>query len=81
MNLVERWFSALTTKKLQRAAHRSAKELAADIHAWVDTWNQDPKPFVWHKSTEQILELLRRHQPRSHRTTLSLTRPLNRTGH
>jgi transposase len=58
MNLVERWFSALTTKKLQRAAHRNAKELAADIRSWVDTWNQDPKPFVWHKSAEQILERL-----------------------
>jgi transposase len=58
MNLVERWFSALTTKKLQRSAHRSAKELAADIRAWVDTWNEDPKPFVWHKSAEQILERL-----------------------
>ncbi len=58
MNLVERWFSALTTKKLQRGAHRNAKELAADIRSWVDTWNQDPKPFVWHKSAEQILERL-----------------------
>ena len=37
MNLVERWFSALTTKKLQRSAHRSVKELAADIEAWADT--------------------------------------------
>jgi transposase len=58
MNLVERWFSALTTKKLQRSAHRSAKELAADIQAWVDNWNENPKPFVWHKSAEQILERL-----------------------
>jgi transposase len=58
MNLVERWFSALTTKKLKRSAHRSAKELAADIRAWVDTWNENPKPFVWHKTAEQILERL-----------------------
>jgi len=58
MNLVERWFSALTTKKLQRGAHRSAKELATDIRAWIETWNDDPKPFVWHKSAEQILERL-----------------------
>jgi transposase len=58
MNLVERWFSALTTKKLQRSAHRSAKELAVDIQAWVDTWNEDPKPFVWHKTAEQIFERL-----------------------
>ena len=58
MNLVERWFSALTTKKLQRSAHRSVKELAADIQAWADHWNDNPTPFVWHKSAEQILERL-----------------------
>jgi transposase/transposase-like protein len=58
MNLVERWFSALTTKKLQRSAHRNVKELAADIMAWVATWNQNPKPFVWTKTAEQILERL-----------------------
>jgi transposase len=58
MNLVERWFSALTTKKLQRSAHRSVKELAADIRAWAETWNENPTPFVWHKTAEQILERL-----------------------
>ena len=58
MNLVERWFSALTTKKLQRSAHRSVKDLAADIQAWAAAWNEDPKPFVWHKTAEQILERL-----------------------
>lgn len=58
MNLVERWFSALTTKKLQRSAHRSVKALAADIRDWVETWNQNPKPFTWHKSADEILERL-----------------------
>ncbi len=58
MNMVERWFSALTTKKLQRSAHRSVKELAADIESWVDNWNENPVPFVWHKTAEQILERL-----------------------
>jgi transposase len=58
MNLVERWFSALTTKKLQRSAHRSVKALAADIQAWVDQWNTDPKPFIWHKSPDEILDRL-----------------------
>jgi transposase len=58
MNMVERWFSALTTKKLKRSAHRSVKELAADINAWVAAWNENPKPFVWHKTAEQILERL-----------------------
>jgi transposase len=58
MNLVERWFAALTTKKLTRSAHRSVKELATDINAWVQNWNQNPTPFVWHKTAEQILERL-----------------------
>lgn len=58
MNLVERWFSALTTKKLQRSAHRSISELAADIRAWAAAWNENPTPFVWHKTAEQILERL-----------------------
>jgi transposase len=58
MNLVERWFSALTTKKLKRSAHCSVRELAADIEAWAAVWNEDPKPFVWHKTAQQILERL-----------------------
>ncbi len=45
-------------QKLQQSAHRSAKTLAADIQAWIDTWNDDPKPFVWHKTAEQILDRL-----------------------
>jgi transposase/transposase-like protein len=58
INLVERWFAALTTKKLTRSAHRSVKELAADIQSWAANWNQNPTPFVWHKTAEQILERL-----------------------
>jgi transposase len=58
LNLVERWFSALTTTKLRRSAHRSVKELAADIEAWAATWNEDPTPFVWHKTAGEILERL-----------------------
>lgn len=58
MNLVERWFSALTTKKLQRSAHRSVKALADDIKEWAVTWNKNPKPFVWHKSASEILQRL-----------------------
>jgi transposase len=58
MNLVERWFSALTTKKLQRSAHRNVKELATDILGWAEVWNENPKPFVWTKTAEEILERL-----------------------
>lgn len=58
INLVERWFAELTTKWLKRGTHRSTKELEAAITTWIDTWNEDPKPFVWHKSADEILETL-----------------------
>src|SRR5680860_877661 len=61
LNMVERWFSALTTKLLQRGAHRSVKELAADILDWVDTWNDNPQPFIWHKTSEEILASIARY--------------------
>ena len=56
LNLVERWFAELTNKKLRRGAHRSVGQLNADIRTWIDTWNQNPKPFVWTKTADQILE-------------------------
>jgi transposase len=58
INLIERWFAELTTKWLKRGTHRSTKELEAAIAYWVDTWNEDPKPFVWHKSADEILDTL-----------------------
>jgi transposase len=42
LNLVERWFAELTTRKLRRSAHRNVRELTADIQAWTDAWNDDP---------------------------------------
>ena len=50
MNLVERWFAELTNKWLRRGTHRSVRDLTASIRTWVTNWNDDPKPFVWHKS-------------------------------
>lgn len=61
LNLVERWFSELTTKKLRRGAHRSVRDLNADIRAWIETWNDDPKPYVWTKTADQILESITRY--------------------
>ena len=58
LNLVERWFAELTTKKLRRGAHRSVRALNADIRAWIETWNDDPKPYVWTKTADQILDNL-----------------------
>jgi transposase len=58
INLIERWFAELTTKWLKRGTHRSTKELEAAITNWVDHWNEEPKPFVWHKSADEILDTL-----------------------
>jgi hypothetical protein len=58
LNLVERWFAELTNRKLRRSAHRSITELEADIRAWINHWNADPKPFVWTKTADQILDTL-----------------------
>ena len=61
LNLVERWFGELTTKKLRRGTHRSVRELNADIRAWIDTWNDNPRPYVWTKTADQILESIARY--------------------
>ena len=58
MNLVERWFAELTNRKLRRSAHRSVTELEADIRKWINEWNRDPKPFVWTKTADEILDTL-----------------------
>jgi transposase len=58
MNLVERWFAELTNKWLRRGTHRSTKELESAIGHWIDQWNDDPNPFVWHKSADEILDTL-----------------------
>jgi transposase len=61
LNLVERWFAELTTKKLRRGAHRSVRALNDDIRTWIDTWNDDPRPFVWTKTADQILDSIARY--------------------
>jgi transposase len=61
LNLVERWFAELTNKLLRRAAHRTVRQLNADIRAWIDTWNDDPRPFVWTKTADEILDSIARY--------------------
>ena len=64
LNLVERWFAELTNRLLKRSAHRSVKDLAADLTQWIANWNDDPRPFVWHKSADEILDTLSRYLQR-----------------
>ena len=58
LNLVERWFTELTTKWIKRGTHRSVRDLVASIRTWITTWNDDPKPYVWHKTADEILDNL-----------------------
>jgi transposase len=58
LNLVERWFAELTNKQLRRGVHRSVRALEADIRTWIATWNSNPKPYVWTKTSDEILERL-----------------------
>jgi transposase len=61
LNLVERWFAELSNKKLKRGTHRSVRELNTDIRNWIETWNENPRPYIWTKSADQILESIARY--------------------
>ncbi len=58
MNLVERWFAELTTKWLRRGTHTSVRDLKASIRTWIANWNDEPQPFVWHRTADDILDTL-----------------------
>jgi len=60
LNQVERFFAYVTEDLLQRSHHNSVQQLEADIRGWVKDWNTDPKPFIWTKNAEEILESLGR---------------------
>jgi transposase len=58
LNQVERWFGLLTDKKLRRGVHKNIYALERDIREWITNWNEDPKPFTWTKTSDEILERL-----------------------
>ena len=58
LNLVERWFAELTSRKLRYGTHHNVRELNADIRDWLDHWNENPRPYIWTKTADQILETL-----------------------
>jgi len=60
INLVERWFATLTQKQIRRGTHRSTQELETAIRKYLDAYNQDPQPFVWTKTADEILESVAR---------------------
>ena len=58
MNQVERWFGLLTDKLIRRGVHTSVQALEHDIKAWIATWNDNPRPFTWTKTADEILDSL-----------------------
>lgn len=65
LNLVERWFAELTTKQLRRGSHRSVRELERAITEFLDAHNDEPTPFVWTKSADDILASIARFAQRT----------------
>ena len=60
LNLVERWFADLTERRLRRGVFTCVGALVEALGAWAASWNENPKPFVWHKAAEEIIEKVRR---------------------
>jgi transposase len=60
INQVERFFADLTTRQIRRGVHHSTQDLEAAIRAYIDTVNDDPKPFRWTKSADDILATIQR---------------------
>ncbi len=65
INLVERWLAELTNKRIRRGAFRSVKELEAAIRQYIEIHNEDPIPFVWTKTADQILASIARFAQRT----------------
>jgi transposase len=61
INQVERWFGYLTDQLLRRGVHKSVQALETDVRTWAKPWNENPKPFAWTKTAEQILDSLARY--------------------
>ena len=60
INQVERWFAERTRKQLQRGVHRSTAELEADIAAFIEAHNQNPRPYRRVKSADETLASVKR---------------------
>ncbi len=60
LNLIERWFGKLTDKAIRRGVFHSVPDLVAAIETHLNANNQDPQPFSWTATAEQILEKVRR---------------------
>jgi hypothetical protein len=58
INQVQRWLGFLTDQMIRRGVHKSVQALEKDVRAWIQTWNDNPRPLVWTKTAEEILNSL-----------------------
>jgi transposase len=65
LNLVERWFAELTNKRIRRGVFRSVRELESAIREYIEIHNEHPKPFVWTRTADQILDSIARYARRT----------------
>jgi transposase len=78
INLVERWFAEITNKRIRRGIFRSVRELEAAIREYIEVHNEDPQPFVWNRTADQILASIERFAQRT-RATAQPCRLMSRT--
>src|SRR5205814_4769828 len=60
LNQVERWFATLTQKQIRRGVHRSTRALELAIKEYIAIANENPKPFIWTKTADDILASVER---------------------
>lgn len=60
LNQVERWFATLTQRQIRRGTHRSTRQLEKAIREYLDIYNENPKPFIWNKTADDILASIER---------------------
>jgi transposase len=75
LNMVERWFREITDKAIRRGAFVSVPALIAAIEAFIASWNQQPKPFVWTAKVSDILAKIDRARKKLERITPGCTQP------
>jgi transposase len=64
INQVERWFGFLTDQLLKRGVHKSVQALEKDVRTWIKNWNNNPRPFTWTKTADEILNSLAKYMAR-----------------
>lgn len=75
LNLIERWFAELTTKRIRRDSFHSVEDLITAIEEFLASWNENPKPFVWTATVDSILAKLDRCRQTLEQIQPGCTRP------